>query len=103
MLGSGKKNTKIYKAIHLATGQVYALKEVEAKNFDKLNEYKEEAVQLMKIQNHPNIIRSSGYYLSETKYNSYKLGIVTEYMDGNMNLEYLYRKRKKQNLYWTEE
>lgn len=57
----------------------------------------------MKIQNHPNIIRSSGYYLSETKYNSYKLGIVTEYMDGNMNLEYLYRKRKKQNLYWTEE
>mgnify|MGYP002387214148 CR=1 FL=1 len=37
VLGSGKKNTKIYKAIHLATGQVYALKEVEAKNFDKLN------------------------------------------------------------------
>jgi len=26
VLGSGKKNTKIYKAIHLATGQVYALK-----------------------------------------------------------------------------
>ena len=44
MLGSGKKNTKIYKAEHIASGKYYALKEVEAKTLDKLNEYKEEAV-----------------------------------------------------------
>ena len=30
LLGSGKKNTKIYKALHLSTNQHYALKEVEA-------------------------------------------------------------------------
>jgi len=39
-LGSGKKNTKIYKALHLPTNRYYALKEVEAKSLDKLNEYK---------------------------------------------------------------
>jgi hypothetical protein len=26
VLGSGKKNTKIYKAVHISTGKVYALK-----------------------------------------------------------------------------
>ena len=40
LLGSGKKNTKIYKAEHIPTGKYYALKEVEAKTLDKLNEYK---------------------------------------------------------------
>ena len=40
----------------------------------------------MKLQSHPNIMRTYGYYLSETKYNSYKLGIVAEYMDGHQNL-----------------
>jgi serine/threonine protein kinase len=40
LLGSGKKNTKIYKAEHIPTGKIYALKEVEAKTLDKLNEYK---------------------------------------------------------------
>ena len=30
LLGSGKKNTKIYKAEHIPTGKYYALKEVEA-------------------------------------------------------------------------
>ncbi len=44
LLGSGKKNTKIYKAQHISSGKYYALKEVEAKSLDKLNEYKEEAV-----------------------------------------------------------
>jgi serine/threonine protein kinase len=48
LLGSGKKHTKIYKVVHNATGKIYALKEIEAKNTDKLNEYKEEAVQLVK-------------------------------------------------------
>ena len=48
LLGSGKKNTKIYKVIHRHSGKFYALKEVEAKSLDKLNEYKEEAVQLFK-------------------------------------------------------
>ncbi len=36
----GKKNTKIYKAEHIPTGKFYAIKEVEAKTLDKLNEYK---------------------------------------------------------------
>ena len=40
LLGSGKKNTKIYKVLHLLSGKHYALKEVEAKTLDKLNEYK---------------------------------------------------------------
>lgn len=40
LLGSGKKNTKIYKVLHLSSGKYYALKEVEAKTLDKLNEYK---------------------------------------------------------------
>ena len=40
LLGSGKKNTKIYKVLHIASGRYYALKEVEAKTLDKLNEYK---------------------------------------------------------------
>ena len=102
VLGSGKKNTKIYKAVHVSTGKFYALKEIEAKNLDKLNEYKEEAVQLMKVQNHPNVIRFYGYYFAETKYASFKLGIVTEYMDQKTNLEYIYRKRKKNNAYWQE-
>lgn len=39
-MGSGKKNTKIYKAEHIPTGKYYALKEVEAKTLEKLNEYK---------------------------------------------------------------
>lgn len=56
LLGNGKKNTKIYKVLHIASGRYYALKEVEAKSLDKLNEYKEEAVQLFKAQNHKNII-----------------------------------------------
>ena len=40
LLGSGKKNTKIYKAEHLPSGKFYAIKEVEAKTLEKLNEYK---------------------------------------------------------------
>jgi hypothetical protein len=52
----GKKNTKIYKAEHIPTGKYYAIKEVEAKTLDKLNEYKEEAVQLFKVQSHPNVL-----------------------------------------------
>ena len=40
LLGSGKKNTKIYKVLHIQSGRYYALKEVEAKSLDKLNEYK---------------------------------------------------------------
>jgi serine/threonine protein kinase len=40
LLGAGKKNTKIYKALHIPTNRYYALKEVEAKTLDKLNEYK---------------------------------------------------------------
>lgn len=45
LLGSGKKNTKIYKAEHTPTGKYYAIKEVEAKTLDKLNEYKVSSIE----------------------------------------------------------
>ena len=57
LFGGGKKNTKVFKVEYIATGQIFALKEVEAKNLDKLNEYKEEAVQLSKAQYHPNVMK----------------------------------------------
>lgn len=44
LLGAGKKHTKIYKVQHVQAGKIYALKEIEANNLEKLNEYKEEAV-----------------------------------------------------------
>jgi hypothetical protein len=62
LFGGGKKNTKVFKVEYIATGQIFALKEVEAKNLDKLNEYKEEAVQLSKAQHHQNVMQSYGYY-----------------------------------------
>jgi len=102
LLGSGKKHTKIYKVEHITTGQIFALKEIEAKSLDKLNEYKEEAVQLSKVQNLSNIIKFYGYFFCETSYNTFRLGIVTEYMDNTLNLENLYRKRKKTGQYWTD-
>lgn len=40
----------------------------------------------MKVQNHPNVIKFYGYYFAETKYNSFKLGIITEYMEQKTNL-----------------
>lgn len=35
-------------------------------------------------------------------YNAYRLCIITEFMDHHMNLESVYRKRKKANQYWKE-
>ena len=32
LFGGGKKNTKVFKVEYIATGQIFALKEVEAKN-----------------------------------------------------------------------
>ena len=103
LFGGGKKNTKVFKVEYIATGQIFALKEVEAKNLDKLNEYKEEAVQLSKAQHHPNIMQSYGYYFYETSHNSYKLGIISEYIHRNLNLEVVYRIREKQHLFWSED
>ena len=103
LLGGGKKNTKIYKVQYVHTGQIFALKEVEAKNLDKLNEYKEEAAQLIKAQHHSNILQCYGYYFYETSYNSYKIGMITELFNKNENLEVIYRLREKQHLFWTEE
>ncbi|EAR87484.2 Serine/Threonine kinase domain protein (macronuclear) [Tetrahymena thermophila SB210] len=102
LLGSGKKHTKIFKVQHLQTGKIYALKEIEAKTLDKLNEYKEEAVQLSKVQNCNNVIKFHGYYFSETQYQTFRLGIITEFMDHNTNLEMIYRKRKKLGIQWKE-
>ena len=103
LIGGGKKNTKVFKVEYIATGQIFALKEVEAKNLDKLNEYKEEAVQLSKAQHHPNVMQSYGYYFYETSHNSYKLGIISEYIHRNLNLEVVYRIREKQHLFWSED
>ena len=95
LLGGGKKNTKIYKVQYVHTGQIFALKEVEAKNLDKLNEYKEEAAQLIKAQHHPNILQCYGYYFYATSYNSYKIGMITELFNREDNLEIIYRTREK--------
>ena len=103
LFGGGKKYTKVFKVEYIATGQIFALKEVEAKNLDKLNEYKEEAVQLSKAQHHPTVMQSYGYYFYETSHNSYKLGIISEYIHRNLNLEVVYRIREKQHLYWSED
>ena len=103
LLGGGKKNTKIYKVQYVHTGQIFALKEVEAKNLDKLNEYKEEAAQLIKAQHHPNILQCYGYYFYETSYNSYKIGMITELFNRDENLEIIYRSKEKKHVYWSED
>ena len=33
-------------------------------------------------------------------YNTFRIAMVCEYMDSRSNLEYLFRKRKQQNLFW---
>ena len=102
LFGNGKKNTRVFKVKHIKTGKIYVLKEVEARSLDKLNEYKEEAVQLGKVQNHPNILQFYGYYFYETPHNTYKLGIISESIDRESNLEIIYRKRIKIKKYFTE-
>lgn len=103
LFGGGKKNTKVFKVEYLKTGQIFALKEVEAKNLDKLNEYKEEAVQLSKAQHHPNILQCYGYYFYSTPHGTFKLGIISEYINRELNLETIYRKRERQHLFWKED
>ena len=102
LFGNGKKNTRVFKVKHIKTGKIYVLKEVEARSLDKLNEYKEEAVQLSKVQNHPNILQFYGYYFYETPHNTYKLGIISESIDRESNLEIVYRKRIKTKQYFSE-
>ena len=102
LFGNGKKNTRVFKVMHIKTGKIYVLKEVEARSLDKLNEYKEEAVQLSKVQNHPNILQFYGYYFYETPHNTYKLGIISESINRESNLEIIYRKRIKIKQYFSE-
>ena len=102
LFGNGKKNTRVFKVKHIKTGKIYVLKEVEAHSLDKLNEYKEEAVQLSKVQNHPNILQFYGYYFYETPHNTYKLGIISESINRELNLESIYRKRSKTRQYFSE-
>lgn len=103
MLGNGKKNTKIFKVEHIQTRKIYVLKEVEARSLEKLNEYKEEAVQLSKAQNHPNILQFYGYYFYETTHSTFKLGIVCEFLNDESNLEKVFRKREQKRIFWKEE
>jgi serine/threonine protein kinase len=58
---------------------------------------------LFKVQNHPNVLQFYGYYFYETMYNTFRIAMVCEYMDSRTNLEYLFRKRKQQNLFWNQE
>ena len=102
LFGNGKKNTRVFKVKHIKTGKIYVLKEVEAHSLDKLNEYKEEAVQLSKVQNHPNVLQFYGYYFYETPHNTYKLGIISESINRELNLEIIYRKRAKTRQYFSE-
>ena len=102
LFGNGKKNTRVFKVKHIKTGKIYVLKEVEAHSLDKLNEYKEEAVQLSKVQNHPNVLQFYGYYFYETPHNTYKLGIISESINRELNLESIYRKRSKTRQYFSE-
>jgi len=102
LYGNGKKNTKVFKVLHIKSNKIYVLKEVEAKTLEKLNEYKQEAVQLSRVQNHPNILKTFGYYFYETTHHTYKLGIITEAINNDNNLEIIYRKREYAHLYWTE-
>jgi len=102
LFGAGKKNTRVFKVLHIKTGKIYVLKEVEARSLDKLNEYKEEAVQLSKVQNHPNILQFYGYYFYETPHNTYKLGIISESINRELNLETIYRKRIKIRQFFSE-
>ena len=60
----------------------------------------EEAVQLFKVQSHPNVLQFYGYYFYETMYNTFRIAMVCEYMESRSNLEYLFRKRKQQGLFW---
>ena len=102
LFGNGKKNTRVFKVKHIKTGKIYVLKEVEAHSLDKLNEYKEEAVQLSKVQNHPNVLQFYGYYFYETPHNTYKLGIISESISRELNLELIYRRRAKTRQYFSE-
>lgn len=60
-------------------------------------------MQLFKAQNYPNIIQFFGYFFYETMYNTFRIGIVQEYIDHRSNLEYVFRKRKQQGLFWKQE
>ena len=102
LFGNGKKNTRVFKVKHIKTGKIYVLKEVEAHSLDKLNEYKEEAVQLSKVQNHPNVLQFYGYYFYETPHNTFKLGIISESINRELNLELIYRRRAKTRQYFSE-
>lgn len=44
-----------------------------------------------------------GYYFYETMYNTFRIALVTEYMEARQNLEYLFRKRKQQNVFWKQD
>ena len=67
-------------------------------------------MQLSKAQNHPNILQFYGYYFYETPHNTFKLGIVCEYINEQNNLEAIYRRRESKSIinlkkaqYWSED
>jgi serine/threonine protein kinase len=103
-----KKNTRVFKVEHIITKKIYALKEVEVsvglEEYNKLNQCKEEAIQLSKAKNHPNIVQFYGYYFyKNAEKNKYKLGLICEYLESDKNLENIYRIRHNKGHYWKED
>ena len=41
-----------------------------------------------------------GYYFYETMYNTFRISMVCEHMESRQNLEYMFRKRKQQGVFW---
>ncbi len=76
---------------------------MEANYLERLNEYKEEAVQLAKVKNHPNILQFYGYYFYETPHETYKIGIICEFLNHNQNFENIFRMRERKGGFWKED
>jgi serine/threonine-protein kinase len=49
------------------------------------------------------VIQFFGYFFYETMYNTFRIGIVCEYIDHKLNLEYVFRKRKQVSALWKQE
>ena len=57
----------------------------------------------VRLNNHPNIIQTYGYYFYETQYNTFRLAIVWEFIDDSTNLERVFRKKQQKGVFWKED
>ena len=49
------------------------------------------------------VLQFYGYYFYETMYNTYRIAMVCEYLESRTNFEYMFRKRKTQNVFWKQD